>query len=75
MVTPMKKALQEKVLAFFTGDIFSTLVVAPFVKNAVLTIILGVLGGAAGLLGKDLYKWIKKEFLQWRAHIKAKRKP
>lgn len=55
---------------FLIGDIFSTGfylifgdVVTHFILKAIGTLIIGVLGGIAGLAGKDLYPMLK-------AHIK-----
>lgn len=65
----MKKN-STSLLCFFGGDFASTLFillfggeVTHFLLKAFATLILGVIGGLAGLAGKDLYPIVKK-FIQ-----------
>jgi hypothetical protein len=37
--------------------------VAAFEVKLAMTIIFGLLGGAAGMAGKDLYNWLKEKWL------------
>jgi len=58
----------ENIGAFISGDIVATIVVFGLMKDVALPIFLAVLtglcGGAAALLGKDLYKWLKKKIIK-----------
>jgi len=55
----------ENIGAFISGDILATIVVwnsfTDLAKPMLLAILTGLVGGAAALLGKDLYKWAKKK--------------
>ena len=55
----------ESLAAFFTGDILATIVafnlLSDMAKPLLLAIITGLFGGAAALLGKDIYKWLKNK--------------
>lgn len=59
-------------VAFFSGDLFTTIIfmystlgsidfIHPILK-VVLALIVGVVGGFGGLLGKDIYEKIKQLF-------------
>ena len=56
----------ESIGAFISGDLLATIVVFSVLKDVAmtlgLTIVTGLVGGAAALLGKDLYKWAKKKY-------------
>jgi hypothetical protein len=56
----------ESLGAFISGDLLATIVVFSVLKDVAmtlgLTILTGLLGGAAALLGKDIYKWLKKKY-------------
>jgi len=55
----------EKSISFITGDLavmaflWIHLDISDFLVKICATIILGIVGGAAGLCGKDLYNWVK----------------
>lgn len=60
----------NSVVAFFSGDLFTTIIfmyanigaidfVHPILK-VIFTLIIGVVGGFGGLLGKDIYEKIKE---------------
>lgn len=58
----------ESVGAFFTGEILSTILAIHLLSDVAwpifLAVMTGLAGGAAALLGKDLYKWIKKKIIK-----------
>lgn len=65
------RKLNTSMICFFCGDIFSTgffLVwsgeLSHFILKAFGTLIIGVIGGLAGLLGKDLYPIIKMAIIR-----------
>lgn len=60
----------NSIVAFFSGDLFTTIIfmyasigaidfVHPILK-VIFTLIIGVVGGFGGLLGKDIYEKIKE---------------
>lgn len=62
----------DNIIAFFSGDIFATVLfmysslnsldwLHPLLKMG-LALVVGVFGGAGGLLGKDIYEGIKRRF-------------
>jgi hypothetical protein len=59
----------DDVVGFITGDMLATIMVwihfdvAAFEVKLAMTIIFGLLGGAAGMAGKDLYNWLKEKWL------------
>lgn len=66
----------DNIIAFFSGDILTTVlfvyssfefidVFHPAIK-VLLALVVGIFGGAGGLLGKDLYEWLKKKFKLWK---------
>jgi hypothetical protein len=57
---------KESLLAFTCGDIM-LFITTGIPSQAISTIILAMLGGAAGMAGKDFYGWIKEK-------VKAKKK-
>lgn len=60
----------DGLIAFICGDLLVTICswlhfdltsdIYPLLGKISLTIILGIFGGASGLLGKDLYAYVKK---------------
>lgn len=64
---------KENILAFTCGDImlFTHLGIPPQAFN---TIMLAILGGIGGMLGKDVYVWVRdwiKRKLKKKSHKKA----
>ena len=59
----------DDVVGFITGDLLASIIVwihfdvAAFEVKVALTIIFGLLGGAAGMAGKDIYNWAKEKLL------------
>jgi hypothetical protein len=55
----------ENIGAFISGDLLATIVAFNLLKEVAfpmfLAVLTGLVGGAAALLGKDLYKWAKKK--------------
>jgi hypothetical protein len=75
------KQLSSGVVCFFCGDIFSTgfyLVFGGefthFMLKALGTLVIGVIGGLAGLVGKDIYPLIKNYIFQLYQNLKNKNK-
>jgi len=62
----MNSKTTESVMAFITGDALTTIMAFILFKDVALPMILaigtGLLGGFFALLGKDLYKFIKKKY-------------
>lgn len=63
-------------VAFFSGDLFTTIIfiyaslgtidfIHPILK-VVLALIVGVVGGFGGLLGKDIYEKIKQAYRAYK---------
>jgi len=56
----------DTIISFLFGDIAATIAVVMlfdfhlFIVKATVVLTFGVLGGFGGLLGKDLYGWVKK---------------
>lgn len=70
----MAEEKRQKLIAFICGDALVSVFtmggimqnLGPFGLKVLSTIILGICGGVAGLLGQDLYKRFKK----WRSSNK-----
>jgi hypothetical protein len=67
----ISKNMENKVLAFFCGDLLVTLYIhlagiignlGDFALKVLVTLIIGAVGGLAGMVGKDVYPVIKKYF-------------
>ena len=60
--------ITESIGAFFGGGISATIVSYHLMNDVVwpmiFAVLTGLVGGAAALLGKDLYKWIKKKIIK-----------
>ena len=57
----------ESVVAVFTGGVPAAIVgfsIEQTVVKIIMTAIVGLVGGATALLGKDLYKWAKKKLFK-----------
>jgi hypothetical protein len=80
----MKKVLEQMstahALCFVSADFFTTTFyllfgneVTHFLLKACGTLIIGMIGGLAGLLGKDLYPLLKKQIIRKKKnHLKTK---
>lgn len=59
----------DNIVGFITGNVLVSIMVwihfdvAAFEVKLLMTIVFGLLGGAAGMAGKDIYNWIKSKWL------------
>lgn len=82
MTTNISGKMKNKIVAFIMGDITVTLCqilsnfwhdLGLFAIKIIATLILGIAGGVAGLIGKDyVYPWIKKIVKYFLTKIKKK---
>ena len=52
--------MKEKALAFVTGTISGLL--TGIGKEIFMTLLLGIVGGIGGLIGKEIYNYIKRRY-------------
>lgn len=67
--TDIMTGQHDDAIGFVMGDVLASVMlwvhfdVAAFEVKLIMTIGFGLIGGAAGLAGKDLYVWLKKKIL------------
>lgn len=50
-------------ISFFSGYVFTLFAAASFM-DLLMAAGIGLIGGACGLLGKDLYRWLKAKLIK-----------
>ena len=53
--------IEDRVIGFLGGNIIATITTMISGAEALKVVILGVLGGLAGMLARDIYKYIKSK--------------
>ena len=53
--------IQDRALGFMSGGFISTITTAITGAEVAKVLILGLIGGLAGMLAKDIYKYIKSK--------------
>ena len=54
--------IQDRAIGFMGGNIITTLTTLITGAEVAKVLILGLIGGLAGMLAKDIYKYIKSKF-------------
>tara|TARA_Y100000817_G_scaffold276882_1_gene238664 strand:- start:1103 stop:1294 length:192 start_codon:yes stop_codon:yes gene_type:complete len=52
----------DRFVGFMGGNIIATITTAITGAEVVKVLVLGIIGGLAGMLAKDIYKYIKSKF-------------
>ncbi|MDB5283617.1 MAG: hypothetical protein JWO06_2692 [Bacteroidota bacterium] len=58
----------DNIISFVAGNLATMIITWPhfsivfFAAKITMVLLVGFLGGAAGLAGKDFYQWLKKKF-------------
>ena len=53
--------IQDRALGFFGGGFISTITTAITGAEVIKVVVLGIIGGLAGMLAKDIYKYLKNK--------------
>jgi len=54
--------IHDRAIGFLGGGFISTITMAITGAEVVKVLVLGLIGGLAGMLAKDIYKYIKSKF-------------